>query len=1314
MITDNILNTGADRTEDSPVEDREAGGSSPRVRRAEQFSRFGLELTRADGLIKVGELLRDFCDELWDWDSFLFSVRRGRSSHYFNTVLIIDTIDGERTDCPPQDYCHGDFSGSWDRLLEGEPVLINRPAQEEISPKSTFGDADRLSASLVFVPITLGDQVAGVISLQSYTLNAFDVNDQELLLQIAEIVAPTLLRCRAEERMQEFLRLGERLNQVVDTGGVTRVVANTAANLVGWEYLSLHLCDEDCGRLSLVLGLQRSGTEYYVTTGDVPYVVPENSILFEALRGSAIAADLTSISEDDKQRLLPFGGPLPLLSSIIMAPIRSMNRVMGLLCLQSKSRVAYGSDETEIVRGLADYCSGALERAWAQQNLAESEENYRLLVENVNDGIVISQNDFFIFFNDRFSAMLGYEPNELRSKRYTDIYTEAGLEVLRQRAASRDAGIAPSDRYETLFRTKSGEQLPVEASVRIIHDYRGREATFAIVRDISERQEAEVRIHQSEKELRTLVEAMTDIILVLDQDGVYQDHNSAGEPLAYTAGEKLAGKSVHEVFSHEKANYFIKLFRRSLKNRETLNVEYDLVNSAGIQHWYNASISPHSDNTVLMVARDITERRLADEELFRSNARYKALLDGSEDYIFVLDRNLRFVHVNSVIEKRFGISPEERIGKSVYDIYGSKPPPEFVQLIRQVFETGKPITYDDDSEINGKIICTETVISPVFDMAGKVEAVLGISRDVTSRRQAALALQQSERRYAVAVRGANDGIWDWNLEADRIYLSPRWWAIVGEPEPQESEFKPAEWLDRLHPGDVTALREKIQDHIDGGTPHLEDEHRIRHSNGTYRWVLCRGICVRDENGNAIRMAGSISDITARKSAEEQLQFGASHDTLTNLPNRAYFLSCLNKTIARARRRSSEPEQFAVLFLDLDRFKVINDSLGHLAGDELIITTARRLEKCVRPGDLVARLGGDEFTVLLEDLAHGEDATRIAQRIIEELSEPINISGFPVQTTVSIGITFDRPEYQKPEDLLRDADTAMYKAKATGRNRYQVFDQKMHDRVMEQLHLEGDLRKAVAGQEFVMHYQPVYELATKRLCGFEALIRWNHPEQGLIPPNSFISIAEENGLIVTLGRWVLEDVARASAALNADRPANDQLSFSINMSPRQFSQGDLVSHVHTLLSDAGAPLDSIIFEITENCLLDESHQMGNILQGLREIGIRLDLDDFGTGHSSLSFLRRFPLDMLKIDKSFVKDLGQNAQSREIVSAILALARGLGLRVTAEGVETEAQFNALVEMKCDWAQGYYLGKPVPLEEAVQLLRHGTSSPAEPGIE
>jgi diguanylate cyclase (GGDEF)-like protein/PAS domain S-box-containing protein len=455
-------------------------------------------------------------------------------------------------------------------------------------------------------------------------------------------------------------------------------------------------------------------------------------------------------------------------------------------------------------------------------------------------------------------------------------------------------------------------------------------------------------------------------------------------------------------------------------------------------------------------------------------------------------------------------------------------------------------------------------------------------------------------------------------------------------------------------------------------------------------------------GRSVGRVWSFRDVTERKLAERQLVHDAFHDALTFLPNRSRFTELLSRSLARA--RIDDQYSFAMLFLDLDRFKVVNDSLGHTVGDELLVAVARRLEQCVRPGDTVARLGGDEFTVLIDVTSSVHDATRVAERIMVELQRPFYLQGQDVFVSASIGIALSATGYVLPADLLRDADLAMYRAKANGKSRYEVFDQQMHAHAVALLQLETDLRLAIERREFRLLFQPVVSLATGRIAGVEALVRWQHPQRGLISPDAFLSVAEETGLVVPMGNWVLREACRQLAVWRRDCPSAEDISVSVNLSARQFVHPELVSRVTDALGRSGLPANRLRLEFTESVLIDREGPVIETFARLRALGIRLDLDDFGTGYSSLGYLHRFALDGLKIDRSFVGNIGDAGERAEIVRTIVALANNLGMEVIAEGVETPAQLAVLQEVRCDLVQGYLFGGALTADEVTERLGEG----------
>jgi diguanylate cyclase (GGDEF)-like protein/PAS domain S-box-containing protein len=514
-----------------------------------------------------------------------------------------------------------------------------------------------------------------------------------------------------------------------------------------------------------------------------------------------------------------------------------------------------------------------------------------------------------------------------------------------------------------------------------------------------------------------------------------------------------------------------------------------------------------------------------------------------------------------------------------------------------------------------------------------------------------------------------------------------------------SELLATNFQKLTHPDDLVPALGNIRQLVKGKIPTYQMEKRFIHKQGHEVWALCSVSRVRDANTDNVHLIFQIQDITDRKRAEERLLHDAFHDALTGLPNRALFIDHLELTIARKQR--NEDHMYAVLFLDLDRFKVINDSLGHMIGDQLLVGIARKLETCLRMGDTVARVGGDEFTILLEDIKDEIEAICIAERIQKELKTPFTLSGHEVFTTVSIGIAPSSIGYDQPDDILRDADTAMYRAKSMGKARHEVFDKAMHAVAMNLLQLETDLRRAIDRQEFFLQYQPIVALDGFNLCGFEALVRWQHPERGLISPMDFIPVAEDTGQILPIGHWTLKEACRQMQRWQRRFPLDPPLFISVNLSGKQFTQPDLIEQVTKILQETKLDPRSLKLEITESVVMENIENATEMLKQLRGLGVRLSIDDFGTGYSSLSYLHRFPIDTLKIDRSFVIRMVDNNENIEIVRTILMLAKNLGMDVVAEGVETKEQLALLRKLGCENGQGYFFSKPTSVSGAEKLI-------------
>ena len=571
-----------------------------------------------------------------------------------------------------------------------------------------------------------------------------------------------------------------------------------------------------------------------------------------------------------------------------------------------------------------------------------------------------------------------------------------------------------------------------------------------------------------------------------------------------------------------------------------------------------------------------------------------------------------------------------------------------------------------------------------------------ISSTLKQQTQIKHALLISEERWKFALEGAGDGVWDWNLLTDEVFRSGRWHAIYGYAE-HEIGHTAQDGRKLMHPDDRARAIEDIEAYLAGRTSTFVSEFRLMCKNGAWKWTLSRGMVVStDADGKPLRMIGTHTDISERKFSEAQISRLAHYDVLTGLPNRVLFHDRFEQELIKASRAQ---QAITLMFLDLDRFKEVNDTLGHDIGDLLLQETAQRLSHSVRTTDTVARLGGDEFTIILHGLQEVGVINRIAQSILGNLAEPFQLGNETLYVTASIGITIFPADAEDIEILLKNADQAMYAAKQQGRNRYSYFTPSMQQEALGRMRTTHDLRLALSDRQFVVYYQPIIELATGMICKAEALIRWQHPVNGLTLPSSFIPIAEETGLITEIGDFVFTEVA---AQTNQWRMLRPDFQISLNKSPVQF-RNDKGSHKKWIsqLQSLELNKDSIAIEITEGLLLDAHGSVINQLRELRQGGVQIAIDDFGTGYSSLAYIKKFEIDYIKIDQTFTRNLAVNSDDLVLCEAIIVMAHKLGIKVIAEGVETQLQHDLLLTAGCDFAQGYLFSKPVPAHEFDGLL-------------
>ena len=585
------------------------------------------------------------------------------------------------------------------------------------------------------------------------------------------------------------------------------------------------------------------------------------------------------------------------------------------------------------------------------------------------------------------------------------------------------------------------------------------------------------------------------------------------------------------------------------------------------------------------------------------------------------------------------------------------------------------------------LLCNTLVVN---DAAGQPARVVVSFNDCTKLKNAQNALRISEERLNLILLGTNDAPWDWNLVTDEIYYSDRWWSMIGR-RPGELPADHELWFRLVHPDDVMVVADTLKQALESCTTY-EVEFRLQHKDGHYVPVLSRGFVLRDSHHRAMRVSGTNTDLSERKKAEQSIHQLAYFDQLTGLPNRRHLMEHIHKVLSRTART----RQFgAVLFLDLDNFKDLNDTLGHDIGDMMLRQFADRLRHVLREPDHLARLGGDEFVIVIEDLglapaAAADEAEAIAQKLLAAAVRKFFLPGMDYTITPSIGITMFDHASDSVDALLKQADLAMYGAKAAGRGLLRFFDPKMQQAVDERSALESGLRNAVAGKQFELYCQPQFD-ADQRLVGGEMLLRWRHPEHGIVGPGAFVHLAETCGLILPIGSWVLREACRAVASWRDD-PVLGRLAFSVNVSAQQLHGEDFVAQTLAIVRSTQVDPERICLELTESLLADDVADATEKMSALRGHGIHFSIDDFGTGYSSLSYLQRFPLYALKIDQSFVHD----EKAAAIIEVIISLGKKLGLKVVAEGVETSGQFASLKEKGCEIYQGYYFGKPMPLSE------------------
>lgn len=954
----------------------------------------------------------------------------------------------------------------------------------------------------------------------------------------------------------------------------------------------------------------------------------------------------------------------------------------------------------------------SLEHAQTLQKFRESEARYRNLVETLPVMFYAVEPAFPfapIYLSPSFESF-GYPLDEWKGNQ--DMWVKILHPEDRERIL-REIETAIGEDGETDYEYRI---IASDQTVRWVHD-RGRfykdenhNIVFwqGIIIDITERKQAEKSLSENEERYRSLFENTNDIVYVHDLEGNYLSVNNAAERIfSYKREEILKMNMSQLVVADDLEISRLKLAEKIAGIKNSIHEVRGLSRSGKHIPLEVNSCGIYEDGKLVAIqgiARDITERKRSEEALRESEAKFRTVAETASDAILTVDGEGKIIFVNAATEKIFGYRADEMVGQNLTLIIPEQMRDKHLRRMLRNIQTNQrkfswktveiPGVHKDGYEIPLEFSFAE------FFREGR-RFFTSVIRDVTERKKAEEAIRDSEARFRDLFENANDLIYTHDLQGNFTSLNRAGEIITGYSREEALRLNISQVVSPEH----LKVAQEMMHHKLQGTPPTSYELEIIAKNGKRVTLeISTRLIYRDEI--PVGVQGIARDITERKLVEEQLQYNALYDTLTDLPNRTHFMKQL--TLAVERAKLEKRFRFAVLFLDIDRFKIINDSLGHFIGDKLLVGIAERLKLCVRPSDVIARLGGDEFTILLtikEDI----DAIQVAERLQQKLSKPFLLDNYEVFTSASIGIIISDEVRRKPEEYLRDADTAMYRAKEAGKARYEVFDNRMHLRNINLLKVETDMRRAIERGEFKAHYQPIIALGTGQIREFESLIRWEHPERGMIPPNEFISIAEETGLIVPIGRWILEESCRQLKEWQ-DCCTAENLSISVNLSAKQLMHPSLIGQVGDILRKTGLDPEFLKLEVTESTVMEHAETALKVLSQLRRLGVRLSTDDFGTGFSSLSYLHRFPFDRLKIDRSFINTMDQDTKSGEIVRTILMLAQNLNIETVAEGVETRQQLVQLQELGCNFGQGYLFSKPVTAAAAKNLIKNGLSPEPE----
>jgi diguanylate cyclase (GGDEF)-like protein/PAS domain S-box-containing protein len=944
------------------------------------------------------------------------------------------------------------------------------------------------------------------------------------------------------------------------------------------------------------------------------------------------------------------------------------------------------------------------ERKRMEKEIVQSEEKYRNILESIEEGYFeVDLAGNLTFVNDSMCRIWGYPKEEmigLNNRQYTDEENAKKLyqtfnEVYRTGISSRA--------FDWQIIRKDGTVVYIEATIALRKDSAGKAIGFkGTVHNISERKQMEEALRQSEEKHRSILENIRESYFEVDLAGNFTFFNDSLCRLTGCSREELVGMNYSKFSDKDTSKIVFKTFNKVfLTGEPTEGFDWPTTRKDGIKIYVSATISLRKDpagNPVGFrgVLRDVTERKRMEEALRQSEEKHRSILENIRESYFEVDLYGNFTFFNDSLCRLTGCSREELVGMN-YSKFSDKDTSKIVfETFHKVYKTGEPSEGFDwpTTRKDGIKIFVSASISLRKDPADKPVGFRGVLRDVTERKRMEEELRQSEERHRSIIEQMHDGYFEIDLAGNFVHFNEAACQTYGYNKDEMLGLNYKQYTDRET---GRKLFEVFTELYKTGIPVKAHALELIRKDGTKSFNEISVSLVKNAKGEAIGFRGIARDITERKRSEEQIRHMATHDTLTELPNRIMFGQLLNHAIRSAKRHR---RQLAVLFTDLDRFKIINDTLGHEAGDLLLKTIATRFKQTLRATDVVARLGGDEFVILVEEVDNPGQLVTVAQKILSTTMRPVPLMGEECRVTASVGISIYPKDGEDEQTLMKTADKAMYFAKEEGKNNYQFYSEGLKSQSIEQLSLETHLRLALERNELSLNYQAKLDFKTDVITGVEALLRWHSPLLGDVSPAKFIPVAEETGMIVPIGQWVIKTACAQNVAWQ--QQGLPHVCMAVNLSFRQLLDENLIEDIKTALRDSGMAPHLLELEITESMVMHNPARMVAILTQIKDMGVRLAIDDFGTGYSSLAQIKHFPIDTLKVDRSFIRDIPQDAEDKAITQAIISMGKTLSLTVVAEGVETQDQMDFLRQHSCDEMQGYYFSKPVTPEKFADLLR------------